>query len=78
MAKYITYISGFGTKTGVIFSKIENHSNVAASLGLTQDEIIGAGFCEIADGKIIAYGKSISLGVESSENDDDILTAIFK
>lgn len=52
-----------------IFGDTIQHNDVARMLGV-RDKIISAGFIQVSEDKAAAYGKSISLGVESREEID--------
>jgi hypothetical protein len=64
--KYITYNLG-GVSRIVVFGAGDNHSDIARSLNLSSDHIVGAGFVNFRTRK--CYGKSESLKVSSSESD---------
>lgn len=58
-----------------IFTKLTNHSDVRGLHG----KIVGAGFCNFArkadseEANVHCYGKSISLGISSREEDEIII-----
>lgn len=60
-SKYIVSKSG----TPVVFAETLVHADVAYSLFGRTGEIVGAGFCYIANNKYVCYGESISLKVKS-------------
>lgn len=68
--KYITgeAITDYGTiATAICFGEVMTHCNFEPMF----KEIWGAGFFWISDdGKVIAHGKSVSLGVNSREEKD--------
>ena len=90
--KYITYKRSGNNAKGIIFSALETHSDIASDLCLDKSQIVGAGFCSLAkcertefggwgeysrDMEVKAYGKSVSLGVDSHDDDSGILTELF-
>ena len=56
----------------VVFSEVLTHAEVASALFPNQ-EIVGAGFCYIEDGKYVCYGESVSLRVISGVKDSEML-----
>lgn len=58
-----------------IFTKLTNHSDIRGLYG----KIVGAGFCNFAqkadseDVNIHCYGRSVSLGISSREEDEEII-----
>lgn len=61
-----------------IFTKLSNHNDVARDL---YGKPVGAGFCNIrqeADSERVnvhCYGRSVSLGIESREEDEKIINS---
>ena len=66
--KYVNGEKGF-----VIFNPGRKHSEMASLVG----RVISAGFIRVLDDKLIPYGRSESLGVDSSQDDYDTINGIF-
>lgn len=66
------YIIGGRLQHAIVFDEILTHRDVARAVFHNQ-EITGAGFCYIDEGRFFAYGESISLKVKSGPNDSKIL-----
>jgi hypothetical protein len=72
-------------ETPILFPAYIGHIDMARSLGITPDDVLAAGFVQIATKEhlhcdlpfhvveVTAYGKSTSLGVESREEDSDLI-----
>lgn len=58
-----------------IFTKLSNHCDVRGLHG----KVVGAGFCNFArkadseQANVHCYGRSVSLGISSREEDEDII-----
>lgn len=82
--KFITVSNistGFGTADFqvIMFPPVIAHDQMVRNLGLTKDDVHGAGFVNVGnDGSVGAYGKSVSLGIESREQDTELLNELFK
>jgi hypothetical protein len=59
---------GTGLELGIIFSEYLNHRDVAGD-----QKVTGAGFCGFVDGKCLAWGESIGLGIKARPQDEKIL-----
>lgn len=73
--KYITFVGDFGTEGIIIFPEHVGHNDVATGLN-----VVGAGFCNVDyndPGSSNCYGNSVSLGVESRGQEDDLLLQMF-
>ena len=58
----------------IVFSELMAHNDMADSMRVTPERVLGAGFCYIENNKYVCYGHSISLGVSSREKvDSDFL-----
>lgn len=80
--KYIVVKNEFGSDCGVIFPDTLAHKDVAHKMAafthLSMRPIQSAGFCGIYQGRFQVWGKSETLGIESREQDSDILNHNFK
>lgn len=65
--KYVNGEKGF-----VIFNPGRKHSQMASLVG----RVISAGFIRVLDDKLIPYGRSESLGVDSSQEDYNTINEI--
>jgi hypothetical protein len=69
-AKYIVLDRwGHATDAMIIFPASMNHSAVAKNFG-GRENVLSAGFICVENGKFRCHGRSQSLGIGSSENDD--------
>lgn len=73
--KYITFEDA-GLEQMVIFGNLMQHRDVAHMMGV-EDKIISAGFISVGhnrEGDVVAqaYGRSISLSVDSRKEDDKL------
>lgn len=58
----------------IVFSPAQNHSDFKIMGNITS-----AGFCSLGeDGRIIPYGKSMSLGISSDPTDEILLSMLFR
>jgi len=72
--KYIIVKQG-SIEQPFVFSELSQHADVAYAVG---GDVIGAGFCYIADDRYHCYGESISCNVKSrGEVDDKILNRLL-
>jgi len=69
--KYIVIKTHLG-KVPVMFSGILSHDDVARALSKPM-KITSAGFVNIIDGYVSAYGKSYSLGIKSDPLDSALI-----
>lgn len=69
--KYLAY-RGDLCQQIILFSPMDEHYSVAQRLNIDKDDILGAGFVDIAGRKdrLTCYGRSISLGVVSRGDED--------
>lgn len=66
--KYITYTNENGIPSFVIFDKHTEHKSLSKRLRYTR--ILGAGFVVIDRFGITCYGESLSMNVQSKEEED--------
>jgi hypothetical protein len=72
--KYIVVKQG-SFEVPFVFSELNQHADVARALG---GEVVGAGFCFIADDRYHCYGESISCKVKSRiEVDEKVLNDLL-
>ena len=58
----------------IVFSELMAHNDMADSIRVTPERVLGAGFCYIENDRYVCYGRSISLGINSREKvDSDFL-----
>lgn len=75
-AKYIIIKQGT-FEVPLVFSELNQHSDVAYALGGVQN-VVGAGFCFIDEDRYQCYGESISCKVKSrGEVDSKILNRLL-
>lgn len=83
-AKYIIangISNGFGTSDFVpfIFPNFISHDAFARNIGVKKEDIVSAGFISIGnDGSVHPYGKSVSLGKECVETDQELFDSMFR
>jgi len=72
--KYIVFSrKDVGYPDFIIFSWLHKHCDMAQTMGLSQSEILSAGFVKTCADKIVCFGKAQSLGVVSKEDEDSKL-----
>ncbi len=79
--KYLIVKTGYGAEGAIIFGGWLTHKQVAGNLN-----VVSAGFCELESVDLACYGKgfiysvhgrSVSLGLESRQEDSEILNRLF-
>lgn len=78
-AKYIIYEDAvFGVPTPILFPTYCQHADMSERLGVKLDSIISAGFARLRrDGRLEAFGESLSLKKKSRDEDTDLLTKLI-
>ncbi len=74
--KYLIYEHN-GLEVPIIFPVFINHCDMAHKVS-ENNEIISAGFCNISENKLNAFGKSQSLQLKSGEHDSILLNLMLK
>ena len=62
----------------VIFSPIDSHKDMALQLGINSENIVSAGFFSCNPDSIRCYGDSVTLGVDSQEEDSEKISHIIR
>ena len=74
--KYIVF-KHLGDEVPVLFSDIIQHRSMAAIMGLTDKQLISAGFVAKTRGEIDAFGESYTLNLQSRPEDTRIIADLF-
>lgn len=75
--KYIVYDNGMYSAP-VIFPNSEDHGEFARRIGVAREDVMSAGFVEIADGQVRAFGRSTSLQLAAdSERDGRLINRML-
>ena len=75
-AKYIIIKQGT-FEVPFVFSELNQHADVAFAICGDVRQVIGAGFCYIADDRYVCYGESVSCKVKSRPEDAKILNRLL-
>ncbi len=75
--KYISYDNGMYDDI-VIFSSSRSHQEMVDSLNIKKEDLLGAGFISMGDGKFYCHGRSTTLGLNSRPNDSKIINKFMK
>lgn len=66
-----------GFETGIIFPEHISHDEFARNMGVGKNDILGAGFADFKEcnghNTLICNGNSVSLNIDSRENEDAIV-----
>jgi len=77
-AKYII-VDQSGIEVAIIFNPLITHADMAANFG-GKSKVLGAGFCcvELHTEQMRAFGRSDSLGIDSTPEDTKVLNKLFQ